>query len=433
MLRIHFLLRQPNKKGIKAIYATVRYRNHTVILYPGFSVHTDLWLRRKGINKPKDVPENNDLKDKLSDFERIVRRAHMELQAHAPNSIVSPKLLKTAVYAKHLNKIVKETVTPQKENCILIVDFFQTLIDDSKNNKRLNQDGRLINASTIRSYETTKMHFENFQTTEHRKYRLEDTSQKLIDAFSNYLTYNKKISFNSVGKYMKTMRTLLNYARYKKLITSEILADVKIKVNHEEVDNIYLSMNDINDMMTLKDFETSAHEIVRDLFVIGCLTGLRFSDYSKLYTARFEDGFIHTTQTKTLGRLTIPIHSIVKKILDKYPKGLPKLPNNSDFNSCLKDIGKNLPQLCMEFEKITTREGKPVPVKYKKWELLQTHTARRSFCTNEYLNGTPTITIMAISGHKTEQSFLTYIKADAQQHAIIMKERWLRGDNTYRD
>ncbi len=429
MLRIHFLLRQPNTKGVKAIYATVRYSNQTVILYPGMSIHTDLWLRKKGINKPKDVPENNDLKDKLSDFERIVRRTHMELQAQAPNSIVSPKLLKTAVYAKHLNKIVEESVTPQKENRILIADFFQTLIDDSKNKERLSQDGRLITAATIRSYETTKMHFENFQTKQHRKYRLEDTSQKLIDAFSNYLTYDKKISFNSVGKYMKTMRTLLNYARHKKLITSEILADVKIKVNHEEVDNIYLSMQDIKDLTELKGFETPVHDTVRDLFVIGCLTGLRFSDYSKLNTARFEDGFIHITQLKTHGRITIPIHPIVRKVLDKHPNGLPKAPNNADFNSCLKDIGKKLPQLSTEFEKITTREGKPVPVKHKKWELLQTHTARRSFCTNEYLNGTPTITIMAISGHKTEQSFLTYIKADALQHAMIMKERWLKNDN----
>lgn len=53
-----------------------------------------------------------------------------------------------------------------------------------------------------------------------------------------------------------------------------------------------------------------------------------------------------------------------------------------------------------------------------------THSARRSFCTNMYLMGVPVLTIMAISGHKTEKSFRTYIKASGEEHAEIMKRFW---------
>jgi hypothetical protein len=56
--------------------------------------------------------------------------------------------------------------------------------------------------------------------------------------------------------------------------------------------------------------------------------------------------------------------------------------------------------------------------------LLTTHTARRSFATNEFLAGTPTLTIMAITGHKTEKAFLRYIKLVPSDHARLLKEHW---------
>lgn len=52
------------------------------------------------------------------------------------------------------------------------------------------------------------------------------------------------------------------------------------------------------------------------------------------------------------------------------------------------------------------------------------HTCRRSFCTNEFLEGTPTTLIMAISGHKTEKAFRRYIKADQVQKAHMIKSIW---------
>ena len=232
------------------------------------------------------------------------------------------------------------------------------------------------------------------------------------------------MAFNGSGKYMKTFRTMMNYACQKKILPTTIAADVKVKVTKETPDNIYLTEKDIEDLMQLNNFDTPLYETVRDLFVIGCMTGLRFSDYSNLTPQRINNGFIQLTQQKTQARVTIPIHPLVNAILEKYPAGLPKCPPNQVFNRYLKDIGKMLPQLNEPFEKVLTRAGKPDIQVYPKYELLQSHTARRSFCTNEYLNGTPTITIMAISGHKSEKAFMAYIKADTLQHAILMMKSW---------
>jgi hypothetical protein len=61
---------------------------------------------------------------------------------------------------------------------------------------------------------------------------------------------------------------------------------------------------------------------------------------------------------------------------------------------------------------------------YIKYAWRMSHTCRRSFCTNEFLDGTPTNLIMAISGHKTEKAFRRYIKADQVQKAHMIKKLW---------
>ena len=61
---------------------------------------------------------------------------------------------------------------------------------------------------------------------------------------------------------------------------------------------------------------------------------------------------------------------------------------------------------------------------FKKYELISSHTGRRSFASNAYLAGIPSITIMKITGHKTESAFLKYIKITPEEHARKMAEAW---------
>ena len=87
-------------------------------------------------------------------------------------------------------------------------------------------------------------------------------------------------------------------------------------------------------------------------------------------------------------------------------------------------MGKQIPELNVPFAKQITRNRRKVIEETMKWENLTTHTARRSFCTNMYLLGVPVMTIMSISGLKTEKSFRSYIKASGEEHAQIMKGFW---------
>ena len=109
--------------------------------------------------------------------------------------------------------------------------------------------------------------------------------------------------------------------------------------------------------------------------------------------------------------------------MEKYYGKLPKPISNQKYNDYLKEAAK-LAELNSIFIKTVSINGMKVEKKYPKYKLISSHTARRSFCTNAYKDGIPTLSIMAISGHKTEKAFLKYIKVDGEEHAKKVLEMW---------
>jgi site-specific recombinase XerD len=192
----------------------------------------------------------------------------------------------------------------------------------------------------------------------------------------------------------------------------------------EEAENVYLSTQELADLEKLDLSFNPAYDKVRDLFLIGCHTGLRMSDFSRLTSHHIKEGFITIEQKKTKDNVVIPVHSVVKKILKKYNGDLPGAISGQKFNEYLKEICKKVPALTGNESKRQTRGGFKTITTLQKWKMISSHTARRSFCTNEYLKGTPALTIMKVSGHKTESSFLKYIKISSKEHAEKMKQLW---------
>ena len=425
MIRIHFLLRNPKKKGRTAIYATISYRNQRAIIFPGKSIDTGNWINKKHINKPKDTLDNEELIEYLREEERLYKKVYANL-LKITNGIVPSDQLKQAIYvAKHKTNGT-DVVKP-----ILVTAFFQTLIDDSKAGVRRSKDDLYLNANSIKPYKSAMNHFIKFQSQQKCQFYLSDITQKLAKDFTDYL--NSKLALNASAKYLTVFKLLMSYATEKKLAD---LSHIKVNVRKEKSDSIYLNEQEIKDLMAINEFSTSLYEIVRDYFVIGCNTGLRFSDFSRLRTENVRDEFIEIdpaktkTKVRTNTKVIIPIHPMVKQILSKYPNGFPKCPPNQVFNRYLKEIGKLVPSLEKEFEKKMTRSHKVESKIFNKWALITTHTCRRSFCTNMYLKGVPIITIMAISGHKTQENFMKYIRAEGQMHAEILKKKFDEDENS---
>jgi integrase len=117
----------------------------------------------------------------------------------------------------------------------------------------------------------------------------------------------------------------------------------------------------------------------------------------------------------------IPIHPIVRNILNKYNNELPPPISNQKLNDYLKIIGK-LAELDENVITYKTKGGRPEKKVTPKHDLITTHTARRSFATNAFKAGISSILIMKITGHKTEKSFLRYIRISPEEAAQEMAE-----------
>ena len=136
----------------------------------------------------------------------------------------------------------------------------------------------------------------------------------------------------------------------------------------------------------------------------------------KIESINKEKKVIKVKTQKTDELVLIPMNRIVCEIIEKYEGNLPNAISNQKMNDYLKEVGQ-LAKIKEVIEKVSTKGGKRIREKFYKYELITVHTARRSFATNAYLFNVPAISIMKITGHRTEKNFLKYIKISQEDNA----------------
>jgi integrase len=197
----------------------------------------------------------------------------------------------------------------------------------------------------------------------------------------------------------------------------------------ELTSSIYLNEKEIDELIRL-DLSASPHlSRTRDFFVIGCYTGLRWEDLTDLSKADFLDNDIFRIQlSKTPIKVTIPILDVVKPFFQKYwGQGRYVFPNrisNQKFNDQLKEISKMVPSLHQNVRYVSTIGGKEVTENYLKYEMVCSHTCRRSFATNMYFKGIKPYDIMKITGHRQIKQFYEYIKMSPDESANSFLEQY---------
>lgn len=195
----------------------------------------------------------------------------------------------------------------------------------------------------------------------------------------------------------------------------------RFRVEEEQPETVYLNSKEIEKLAKLNLSENPRLDKVRDLFLIGCATGLRFSDYNQVnqdHITKVKGGYTLSVRTSKTGEnVIIPIGTNVLEIIKKYDFRLQKIPSNQKVNKSLKDLCK-LAGFTETIVKHISKGDMRIESKKKKWEMISTHTARRSFATNAYLGGIPELKIMKITGHRTEKSFLRYIRISQEDNAL---------------
>jgi integrase len=287
--------------------------------------------------------------------------------------------------------------------------------------------GKDKSPNTLKSYKTTQMHLEGYMSKVKRKLDFEDIT---LDWYMKFTTYLKKekLSPNSIGKQIKNIKAFMAMANKltfrvdgEKFFYTTNKEYQGFGVTNNPADAVYLNEAEI---MQLYKFDLSNNkrlEAVRDLFVFGCWVGLRFSDYSQIKPENIikMDGetYIRIMTKKTGELVVIPCNPIVLEIFSKYKKSknrLPKKISDQKFNTYIKEAAR--------MAGLTDAGRLLTESKLELCDCISSHTARRSFATNYYLEGFPVIDLMKITGHQSEKSFLRYIRITKEQAAKRMAE-----------
>ena len=380
-----------------------------------------------------DFKARTDFDNSITDRKKII--SDLYLNANDKSTLTSDWLEDAINRILHPDRFILES-EKQPETVLSYITDFIIKAPQRKDKKT----GRTLVYNNIQQYKATEKHLKEFAKIDKKQdylfseidfdfyTRFVDYLQKPLQAKDNKgkLLYNEDgtpimtkqpFTQNSVGKHIKILKVMLSEAKNKDADLSDFY------VYTEDVDNVYLNETELKQ---LKDFDFSdvPHlDRVRDWFLLLAWTGSRFSDLQKIDKANIKNNFITYRQQKTNTSVTIPVHPIVNEILNKYNYQMPEVISNQRFNEYIKTA-------CQD-AKIDTLEsftrtvgGKLITETMPKYELISSHTCRRSYCTNMYKRGLDTLMIRSISGHKTEKSFLKYLKVSQQEHAEMMAEKW---------
>lgn len=282
---------------------------------------------------------------------------------------------------------------------------------------------RRISAGHAANIETLIFHLDNFSQETGAEIYTNSVTSEFLDDFIEYLE-GRDLRKSYIKTLVDKVKSFAKRAGFYGFVVDPSYDEVDME--KEDPSPVYLSMNEITRIYYFRGL-TRFQERIRDLFVVGCLTALRYSDYSTLTPENFQGDYIVKYTKKTRAKVIVPIHDYVMEIYNKYGGEVSPGLTIQHFNRYIKLICK-LIGIDDPVTTTFTRGGKTITQTVPKWKMVSSHTARRSAATNMYLTGRlKTYEIMSITGHATESAFFRYIRVTGEDTA-----RRVHGDSFFR-
>ncbi len=277
--------------------------------------------------------------------------------------------------------------------------------------------GKDFALGTWKRYNTTKKHVQEYVRAEYRSsdIPLRDVNLKFIKGFEYFLKTNKNCNHNSSLKYINNFKKIIRLAVTHEWISKDPFYN--FKVQFKSVEREYLTKQELESIISL-EIRMPRLDVVRDMFVFCCFTGLAYIDIKKLTPNNIVphiDGsqWIQSARQKTRSKLGIPLLPTAMEIIDKY-ENHPRVKNgecvipvlsNQKSNSYLKEIADR----CGITKNLTT------------------HLARHTFATTVTLsNGVPIETVGKLLGHKnlrTTQHYAKIVNKKVRDDMAILKDK----------
>lgn len=369
-------------------------------------------------------------------------------------TIANVRTVIAEVISKHkLGDYKQEAVEPQRQQAKpTFMEFVAQYISECESGDRLKQKStRKITAGTIKNYKGFQAQMEEYQK---KRRRVIDWDDLTFDFYRDYKQFfiEKSYKPNTIARHIKNMKTILYAAKDLHLTTRDDFTSKQWSADREDVDNVYIPelrlqemyRFDMTDYQAMKqraeryaaneeERKAVVHALkrdiyrqklteARDIFLMGCLTGQRISDYKRISSDMIETiqgdrKFVHLVQVKTGKEVYVPYNDMISEILDKYDGRLPKI-YDQHLNDRIKVVALLLGWT--EPAGLTERKGVMEYQSKKRFcDAIATHTARRTFATNAYKAGVPLSAIMAVTGHASEDMLRRYLKLNTKERALL--------------
>lgn len=432
MSNVLFKLRVRSKKAKEASICLEYYFSRTQRLsYPtGLKCDPKIWDKKKQEVKNLVTATSKD----------VINKALRDLKSDVEEWLTKQKVTKTEPTRESLRAFLDSKTKPEKPSLPRLstyageVDAFFSDFINKADRRTDPKTGRKLGQATLYSYDRA---FEYLKEFEKQKGQLLKFSDIGLMFYQDYMAFlqAKGLSTNSCGREIKTLKVFFNEAVIQgKDLNREYFKKGVFKVTKEEADNISLTEAELRRLYALK-LDNPTLDRVRDVFLVGCYTGLRYSDYSTLSSLNIHGEMIRLRMKKTDGDVSIPLHPVVKAIFEKYGGTLPKSRRtgkpitSQKFNQYLQKVCNTVmddgkPCIFGTESKRITKGGVRLFKTLQRADMVSSHTARRTFATLNYLKGVRASVLMRITGHKTESAFRKYIKVTNDQSAQEMAEIW---------
>lgn len=385
--QVRFILKEPNTTKESLIYAILNVNGKRLKMSTGLKVSPKYWQhssQRVKSSFNKAIIFNERLRNISHDIESAV--------LHLINNRVNPT---PQAIKDHLKSDANsEDNAPSKS----FFDYFEEFMEMKKTS---------VSQATIDTYIYCRNHLRKFASLYHRKITFDSIDYDFQSAFLKHLWETVKLNNNSTGKIIKNLKVFLRWATKMGYNTNKEFLDFKcssidsdqVALNTEELDSI----RDLD----LSDFPYLSN--ARDLFLIQCYTGLRYSDLAKITTANIKGNRLHIYTVKTKDILNIYITDPLREILDKFINNKIHIISQKKLNYFIKIVAEkaniNEPVLT-----VTYRGTQRIEREYSKHQLISSHTGRRTFITLSLEYGMRPEVLQRVTGHASLQHLQKYIK-----------------------
>jgi len=394
------------------------------------SINPNLWNReiQRPITNwfPKDAEEKNLKKKLLKGIDVHYKNELAEINNRLDTirssitKLINQHQTAGTIITKDLIKLEYSKIFKQKNNNFkkddlnFIENYWSKFIEEIETGKRtVNGTSKKYEKGTIKTYMGALVQFKDFQKCVSEKFTFSsfnnDEYQKLI-TFLN----SKEYTIDTIGKIIARIKFMFKCAERDGIKNN---ADYKLfkASKNNNIQNITLTQNEIDTLYRLEEL-TEPLERIRDVFLVGCYTAQRISDYGRIKPQNIinidGNNYLKIIQKKTSTEVTVPISNQCWQILTKYNLKLPRIPEQK-INAGIKKLGKMAGiNSIVIVERL--KGGEKVKTEHPKYELIVSHTARRTGATLMYDAKISTLEIMKFTGHKKESNFLKYINIEAE-------------------